>query len=114
MSRPFIKTSIVATVSLALLYYSVARAILRCAHQENHLDHERVVTISDHHAGGFVPMADIDHLGYVSHHRGNVCSLSAMRGERSTRGFGDNYGRYMAATPAFFPRLSDYRRIRHA
>lgn len=39
MNRPFIKT-IVVTLALTLLYYGVAWAVLRCPHQENHLDHE--------------------------------------------------------------------------
>jgi hypothetical protein len=42
MSRSFIKTSALAAVSLALLYYNVAWAVLRCPHQENHPDHEVV------------------------------------------------------------------------
>jgi hypothetical protein len=42
MSRSFIKTSALAAVSLALLYYNVAWAVLRCPHQENHPDHEIV------------------------------------------------------------------------
>jgi hypothetical protein len=40
MTRPFIKTLVVAIVSLTLLYYSVAWAVLRCPHQESHSDHE--------------------------------------------------------------------------
>ena len=42
MSRSFIKTSALAAVSLALFYYNVAWAVLRCPHQENHPDHEVV------------------------------------------------------------------------
>ena len=40
MSRSFVKASALAAVSLALLYYNVAWAVLRCPHQENHPDHE--------------------------------------------------------------------------
>jgi hypothetical protein len=40
MNRPLVKTPVVMIISLVLLYYSVAWAVLRCPHQENHLDHE--------------------------------------------------------------------------
>lgn len=43
MSRSLTKLSALAAVSLALLYYNVAWAVLRCPHQENHPDHEVVV-----------------------------------------------------------------------
>lgn len=39
MIRLFIKTSVVTVVSLVLLYYGVAWAVLRCAHKEFHSDH---------------------------------------------------------------------------
>jgi hypothetical protein len=52
MSRSFIKTSALAAVSLALLYYNVAWAVLRCPHQENHPDHEVVFYKTGSHLDG--------------------------------------------------------------
>ena len=43
MNRPFFKRTLLAAVSLMLLYYNVAWAVLRCPHQEDHADHELVV-----------------------------------------------------------------------
>lgn len=42
MNRRFSKTTVLTAVSLALFYYNVAWAVLRCPHQENH-DHEIVI-----------------------------------------------------------------------
>lgn len=42
MKRRLINTSIVAAISVVLLYYNVAWAVLRCPHQENHPDLEVV------------------------------------------------------------------------
>ena len=39
MNRMFLKASVAATISLALLYYSVAWAVLRCPHQEVYEGH---------------------------------------------------------------------------
>src|SRR5262245_53992536 len=39
MNRPFLKISVVAIVSLVLLYYSVAWAVLRCPHEEVRSEH---------------------------------------------------------------------------
>jgi hypothetical protein len=43
MNRPLFKRTALAAVSLALLYYSVAWAVLRCPHQESHQGHEIAV-----------------------------------------------------------------------
>lgn len=43
MNSHFVKTSVVLIVSLVLLYYSIAWAVLRCSHQETHPDHEVVL-----------------------------------------------------------------------
>ena len=43
MNRLLFKRTALAAVSLALLYYSVAWAVLRCPHQESHQGHEFVV-----------------------------------------------------------------------
>jgi hypothetical protein len=45
MNRPFIKTSVVTLISLVLLYYSVAWAVVRCFHDEHHANSE--ITLSD-------------------------------------------------------------------
>jgi hypothetical protein len=39
MSRYFVKTSVVTLVSFVLLYYGVAWAVLRCAHDADYSDH---------------------------------------------------------------------------
>jgi hypothetical protein len=43
MNRLFGKRTGLFAVSLALLYYNVAWAVLRCPHQESHPDHEVVL-----------------------------------------------------------------------
>lgn len=43
MNRPLFKRTALLGISLALLYYSVAWAVLRCPHQENHQGHEIAV-----------------------------------------------------------------------
>lgn len=52
MIRLFIKTSVVTVVSLVLLYYGVAWAVLRCAHHEVNPDH--VVAVHDFSSHGAV------------------------------------------------------------
>jgi hypothetical protein len=48
MNRPFIKTSVVAIVSLVLLYYSVAWAVLRCFHDEHQTNSEMTLSAERH------------------------------------------------------------------
>jgi hypothetical protein len=48
MNRPFIKTSVVAIVSLVLLYYSVAWAVLRCFHDEHQTNSEMTLGAERH------------------------------------------------------------------
>jgi hypothetical protein len=43
MNRPLFKRTVLAALSLVLLYYNVAWAVLRCPHQESHPDHEVVL-----------------------------------------------------------------------
>lgn len=90
MRRPFIKTSIVGIIFLALLYYSVAWAVLRCPHQENHLDQEaalydiNAVEISillDEH------QANIDCTGPKYHTESLAGSSAATEILRLTRDF---------------------------
>jgi len=58
MNRPFLKTSTVAIVSLVLFYYSVAWAVLRCPHQENHSDYELAFSnISSYTAEASLPLS---------------------------------------------------------
>jgi hypothetical protein len=53
MNRPFIKTSVVAIVSLVLLYYSVAWAVLRCFHDEHQINSEVILSDVDRHDKDF-------------------------------------------------------------
>ncbi len=53
MKGRLLKTSIVAAISVVLLYYNIAWAVLRCPHQENHDDLEVVVYDSGAHGAEF-------------------------------------------------------------
>jgi hypothetical protein len=50
MSRHYIKTGVVSLLTVVLLYYSVAWAVLRCFHDEDHSTEAGVVSASDPHA----------------------------------------------------------------
>ena len=50
MKRCVIKTAVFTAVSVVLLYYNIAWAVLRCPHQENHSDLGVVVYDSVAHA----------------------------------------------------------------
>jgi len=54
MNRPFIKTSVVTLISLVLLYYSVAWAVLRCLHDEHHANSEITLSDIDQHNKGIL------------------------------------------------------------
>jgi hypothetical protein len=53
MNRPFIKMSVVTIISLVLLYYSVAWAVLRCFHDEHQINSEVVLSDVDRHDKDF-------------------------------------------------------------
>jgi hypothetical protein len=53
MNRPFIKTSVVTIISLVLLYYSVAWAVLRCFHDEHQINSEVILSDVDRHDKDF-------------------------------------------------------------
>jgi hypothetical protein len=52
MNRHLPKTFVVSLVSFALLYYSVAWAVLRCSHEEEHGHHQVGLYNADAHATG--------------------------------------------------------------
>ena len=59
MKRGLIKTSVLAVVSVALLYYNVAWAVLHCPHQQSH-PHEGVFLDSGARATG-MSFSSLDH-----------------------------------------------------
>ena len=61
MNRRFFKRTVLVAVSLALFYYNVAWAVLRCPHQENHPDHEIVLYDFNSYSGGLSFPASSDH-----------------------------------------------------
>ena len=52
MNRHLLKTFVVSLVSFVLLYYSVAWAVLRCSHEEDHGYHQVTLYNADAHARG--------------------------------------------------------------
>ena len=73
MNRPALKSLVVSFVSLVLLYYSAAWAVLRCLHDDDHSDLS--VTLSENGArpeDSYVPFpidapASLDCIGYDYH-----------------------------------------------
>ena len=50
MSRRFVKSLVVSSVSLVLLYYSAAWAVLRCLHDDDHSDTSVIISDTGAHA----------------------------------------------------------------
>jgi hypothetical protein len=65
MNRPFIKTSVVTLISLVLLYYSVAWAVVRCFHDEHHANSEITLSDVDQHNKGIFLSAPSRALAYL-------------------------------------------------
>jgi len=61
MNRHLPKTFVVSLVSFVLLYYSVAWAMLRCSHEEDHGYHQVALYNADAHATGS-SVASPDHV----------------------------------------------------
>ena len=105
MNHRFIKTSVIATISLVLLYYSVAWAVLRCPHQENHSDQEAALYDSSSHA------ADIS-ISFEEHQANIDCTgpkyhtewLVGSSGPSEILCLTGDFGPYVDAFPAF-PRV---------
>jgi hypothetical protein len=73
MNRRFLKISVASVIAIVLVYYSVAWAVLRCPHAEDHTGSETAVSVADMHQRDFSlwppnhPRADIECLGSNYH-----------------------------------------------
>ena len=67
MNRRFAKRTLLTAVSLALIYYNVAWAVLRCPHQENHHGKDIAFTVSDHTSHAHDDQVTIDCSGVKYH-----------------------------------------------
>jgi hypothetical protein len=69
MNHHFLKTCVVSLISIVLVYYSVAWAVLGCFHDEDETGTETAVSVDGLHQRDFVPSrvkhpkADIDCMG---------------------------------------------------
>jgi len=62
MSRRLIKTSVLTAISVVLLYYNVAWAVLHCPHQQSHFDSEAVFYDSGAYAAKILSYGDHDRV----------------------------------------------------
>jgi len=82
MKHSFLKTFVVSLLAIVLLYYSVAWAVLRCLHDEDHAGTETAVSVAGLHQSDFFsappnhPKADIDCMG-SSYHTETLAGSSA-------------------------------------
>jgi hypothetical protein len=95
MSRHFFKTAVLMLVSFVILYYGVAWAILRCAHDAEDSDHG-LAWHADVNENGLLHLArldtDVECLGPVYHQESMAGSSSVrfhwLASESSTNGNG--------------------------
>jgi hypothetical protein len=82
MNRRFLKTPVASVIAIVLVYYSVAWAVLRCPHAEDHTGSETAVSVADMHQRDFSlwppnhPRADIECLD-SSYHTETLAGPSA-------------------------------------
>lgn len=73
MNHRYLKTFVVSLIAIVLVYYSVAWAVLRCSHDEDHIGTETAVSVEGLQQRHFVPShvkhpkADIDCMGSNYH-----------------------------------------------
>lgn len=73
MNHRFLKTFVASLIAIVLVYYSVAWAVLRCFHDEDHAGTETAVSVAGLYQSDFFssplkhPKADIDCVGSNYH-----------------------------------------------